>query len=119
MTRDIKKDRELCSKATPGPWIHDSREDRIYSISENGREQYVCTTDEHVINHWLSNNAADAEFIATSREALPYYINRVEELEVQNANLRDKVSSLRKIVCNNCYQTDKYECAKCRKWFIV
>jgi len=56
--RNWQKDWELCQKATPGPWLE----------SELGEMGMLI---------W------DAKFTAAAREALPYWLKRVQELEAQ------------------------------------
>ena len=52
----------------------------------NDEEGGVCTKKE------------DAEFIAEAREALPYWLKRVKELEKKNKKLQDDIAKLRKAV---------------------
>ncbi|MGB9792813.1 MAG: hypothetical protein ACPLTR_09605 [Thermacetogeniaceae bacterium] len=65
--RDWAKDWELCQRATLGPWRAEVYAQRVMP--------YIC---EHV-------NSADAHFIAEAREALPYWLQRVRELEADIA----------------------------------
>lgn len=59
---DPKRLRELCEKATPGPW---------------GTAPFIPLSD--------------AEFIIAAREALPALMDRLEELEAQNKILADDI----------------------------
>lgn len=67
--RDWAKDWEICERATPGPWKH---EDRFY-IRVPGVLQSLA-----VLN-W--DEERNGRFIAEAREALPYWLQRVKELE--------------------------------------
>lgn len=66
--RDIEKDLELCMEATPPPWTIEVKGNTVKSLSIPG----VC--------HGMKPHADDAAFIATAREALPWYIGEVKRL---------------------------------------
>ena len=72
MMRDAKKDLEACERATPGPWETTGRH---LEYIRNKNDFNVCMT----------RRSHDAEFIALAREALPYWINRAQELEARLA----------------------------------
>ncbi|MGR8997339.1 hypothetical protein ACP3UH_31305, partial [Klebsiella pneumoniae] len=78
--RDWQKDMEMCEKASPAPW-------KIDLLEYMGNRGLVHET---VIDGVTSEiyNEEDAEFIAESREALPYW------LEVNHLKQR-KILSLR------------------------
>ena len=86
--RNAKDDLALCDKATPGPWMVEEWAeltvikrmvvcDPKYCGCEGTLEKCgvvgVVTKDEA--------SELDADFIATAREALPYWIERAERLE--------------------------------------
>jgi hypothetical protein len=84
MSRDWQGDWELCEKATPGP----------LSIlppypTEYGIEWEVATEQGKGI--WVAHcqGEHDARFIAEAREALPYWLQRVKELEVKVKELEE------------------------------
>lgn len=87
MERDIAKDRELCEKATPGPWFVNPRS--AYIVSTHPKSHYYGSFVDGRVVHRVANtkfdafgnSKADAQFIAESRTALPYYISRTEHLE--------------------------------------
>ena len=72
--------RARCEAATPGPWgltgskkqLVDSRPDQQY-----GAESIICDV-------W-SNIAANANFIAHSREDIPYLLAEIERLKSENS----------------------------------
>lgn len=94
--------REVCEKATPGPW----RVDKSDSPRANG-EPRVDGIDgpEHTVDYGMGPEIEsqrivetdsgvygpcwpDAQFIALARTALPRAIERIEELERENERLR-------------------------------
>ncbi len=83
--RNWRKDWELPQKVTPGPWkVKFSEYPYLIGIYDCG----VITHDSKPIV-WMERCRAneqlryDLEFIAESREALPYWLQRVRELEAQ------------------------------------
>ena len=74
--RDTKKDREICEKATPGPWEADIFDPNIY-IREKGQVAFPIAFVGRI--HHEKEAEANALFIATAREALPYYIDELEK----------------------------------------
>lgn len=94
-SRDWQQDWELCEKATPGPWkamIHDSA-----MINGSPADCKVWTDDKLICSLPISDMlirhpttgiigvikqpGANAQFISEAREALPYWLQRVKELE--------------------------------------
>lgn len=102
--RDWQADWELCEKATPGPWIWEDWEE------DNGPNRYTLTAppetrpDYPGLFPWLRNyliadeehgiSEADRKFIAEAREALPYWLARVRELEEDVIELEADVGSV-------------------------
>lgn len=98
MERDIAKDRELCEKATPGPWFVNPRS--AYIVSTHPKSHYYGSFVDGRVVHRVANtkfdtfgnSKADAQFIAVSRTALPYYISRTEHLERMVEELRARLA---------------------------
>ncbi len=90
MTLDLKKLKELCEKATPGPW-----EIRYRDIDDNHEQAKVWAENFG----WLitrgdlprSYHDPSMEFIAAARTALPQLIERVEELEAEVKIARERL----------------------------
>lgn len=98
MARDCKKDLEICSKATPGPWDWNDRGD-VVSLSNKHVDSVIITT-EYYDGPQIAINEENDKFIRTSREALPYYINRCVELEAQVGQMRN----ILKNACKECIE---------------
>ncbi|MBA1335885.1 MAG: hypothetical protein HPY66_1703 [Firmicutes bacterium] len=83
MERDAKHDLGLCELTTEGPWYID----KIDSHDNSGpsatfylvKSEHAANKDKIVADMIL--HGKDAEFIAMSREALPYWIKRAQEFE--------------------------------------
>jgi hypothetical protein len=100
MTRDYQKDLEICEKATPGKWEVRTvyHEDSEYSKFIKSQEIVSMKDDGNVyvlarIN-WSNPVEANAQLMAISREALPYYIKRCMELEEQVRQMRELLESV-------------------------
>lgn len=87
--RDAQKDLEMCEKATPGPWIQ-TGECRPFSDEYGAQEKvYVCVGSDLIYcgsviypgDDKFMKPIDNAQFIAESREALPYWIIRAKALE--------------------------------------
>ena len=77
--RNAKDDLEICGKASPGPWrvktnAHRATRGGSWGWIEGPRENW-CWADER------PRSRRDADFVATAREALPYWIERAVKLE--------------------------------------
>lgn len=70
MERSAEKDFEICNKADKGPWKY--KDNFIYY------ENWESNIGSFIIAETRSKNA---EFIAMSRESLPYWITRAQQLE--------------------------------------
>lgn len=70
--------RELCEKATKGPWW--KRSHIRYAINSIDRHVAMVSCMERISGD-AAENDANADFIAASREALPELLDRVEALE--------------------------------------
>ncbi|MHB8172128.1 MAG: hypothetical protein ACYDG6_11405 [Thermincolia bacterium] len=103
MSRDIEKDLEMIEKATPGPWEIDLiMGDRSYGA------RGVCTQEDNLIiyDRWATHTVVtpvhgqstaneqdlnNLDFIATAREALPYYINAYKEAQAEVERLKEMI----------------------------
>lgn len=82
---DLQASRRICEKATPGPWEATSEEGQDaagryrYSVCRDRYDgpQHECVADTH--RPTKEQAAADAEFIALARAALPQLLDLVEE----------------------------------------
>lgn len=90
MSRDLDADQKLCDETTEGPWV-----------AEYSGEQGNCviphdaqSTREAVAVTRLYHQHADAEFIAMAREALPWYIAHVRELEAREQRRSTRPSDI-------------------------
>lgn len=113
--RDAKKDLTICNKATPGPWVAEFDSNGDCKITVGARVIFVPGTGEDD-----DNLEADARFIVTAREALFYWIERVQQAEEaieclrsmlyeQHANSWKRQIAYRRIlgkddVCPNCQE---------------
>lgn len=80
--RDAEKDLQMCEAATPGPWHANTSwfASEVTTNPEGSAYAWVCQLwykDEEV----MQNHKANAQFIAESREALPYWIKRAMAAE--------------------------------------
>lgn len=92
--RDWAKDWELCEKATPGPWYvkilyHEPPYEEFIKgidIIAKGEDdvEYIITRMD-----WSNPPVENALFITEARDALPYWLQRVRELEAQVAVMRE------------------------------
>ena len=71
---DIKRLRELCEKATPGPWTVIGED----SWNVKGFPQVEMNTPD--VHYFPVHNDADAQFIAAARTALPEALDEIERL---------------------------------------
>ncbi|MFZ5688642.1 MAG: hypothetical protein ACOY9Y_10805 [Bacillota bacterium] len=93
MERDLKADLELCEKATSGAW-ESSPAGNWYGAEVNYWQ--VLSDYETVAD--LINNKYDAEFIAEAREAMPYWLGRVVELEATVLHMQTVIKGVLAIV---------------------
>jgi len=75
--RDWQADWELCEKATSGPWWVDDK-----TIWRKG------VSIAHALAYGSRCTQDDLVFIAAAREALPYWLQRARELEIENRRLK-------------------------------
>lgn len=85
--RSWLNDWEICQKATPGKWE---------VVAANSEGPYLIRMPFPKGGTWYGIRQIawkkDAEFIAMAREALPYWLKRVEELEYAIAELEKQVN---------------------------
>jgi hypothetical protein len=91
MKRDPQKDLELCSKVTPGPWVNVKVNTSCGYCYKVGSKMDVikfhngaaCLYDDHTSFNETPHEQieSNAQFIAESREALPYWINQAIKAE--------------------------------------
>lgn len=74
--------------AAPGPWHHDMGNWEIETHSDKNYRQAICsvtpsnrTTCHGATNEW-SYDLGTPEFIAQSREDIPWLLNQVRELQL-------------------------------------
>lgn len=127
MKRDIKKDKELCEKATPGPWTYDGHHNEIHTLDEYWLILSECRSapdQNYSSDNFGHKYDANFAFIAEARTALPYYIQRAERLEKAWRDYAEKVFTSY-CICpmDRCRQgdmeyPDKDVCHKCWLDFI-
>jgi len=78
--RNAEKDLAMCNAATPEPWIIGGFSNVMYQKGN--------------IDIRIPKTQGDRQFIAMSREALPYWINRAQEAEAENAKLREALEKI-------------------------
>lgn len=79
--RNWQADWELCERATPGPWV--AKDYSGIVVGPTCEVRYVPPNP-------------DAEFIAAARKIVPYYLQRVKELEAQVTTMRNALQAARK-----------------------
>lgn len=87
--RDWRKDWELIMQASPGPWkwsIMDGDYTGMFYF-EDGKHEVSLMGVDNKYNIYIEES--DARFIAEAREALPYWLERVRELEAESKRLRE------------------------------
>ena len=105
---ELKKAREICDKATGGPWKQIERdigdEDFIYVpvevIAENGI--MIVNYDGGLIDWNVQTSyervRKDAEFIVFARTALPAALDEIEQLQRENAELKTDAEKWRELI---------------------
>jgi len=128
--RDWATDYLLCQRATPGPWeakIHDSDSVLIDGRSADCKvwagDKLICSlpAGDMLIRHPTTGIIGvskrpgfNAQFIAEAREALPYWLQRVRELEKQLEIAAKEITSVPACydMCPADYDVD-VECCGC------
>ncbi len=83
--RNAKADLRICNAATPGPWYREKTGATFKGFSTETviADTATCCTGNKIYasSSGGSYPDSDADFIALARDALPYWINRAQELE--------------------------------------
>ena len=80
--KDPEKILEICKKADPGPWYATYDPRTLVATVENDDEIIVyCEFYRDTSPQELEKQLSDHHFIASAREALPYYVNRCLHLQ--------------------------------------
>lgn len=90
---DRQKLRELCAKATEGPWEHCSSGLLVEAFDLIPREVSPTGPDAGAVA--LVGAIDDAELIAAARDAIPALLDEVERLERELATARETVAEKR------------------------
>lgn len=104
----LKKWRELCDKAAPGPWTIYRRDDHCGLIKydvENEKMQQVCFGQYDDV---LKNNKQTSAFIAEARSALPMLLDAYEKLQGENAELLENLNEAAQINDKHYKLVDKH-----------
>ena len=80
---EIKKAREICDKATEGPW---EQHDDYWIIGTNG--DFIGKAKDIDDDLAVTVRKENAEFIAFARTALPAALDEIERLQTENAKLK-------------------------------
>ena len=88
---DIKKLRELCEKATPGPWLEEPRQNEATDFA------YVWAVHRCVLEDDGCLVEEDADFIAAARTALPEALDEIERLQNENNQLHKDLDHYKKV----------------------
>lgn len=75
---DLAKWQELCTAATPGPWVYKTSEFGEYTDSGFREERIVAPEGDFVLADACNLYDTDAAFIAAAREAMPRLIAEVQ-----------------------------------------
>ena len=85
---DLTRWEQLCDEASEGPWYMDeaiAKDGHVVMSSSLGHRIAHCYHTD--VNR---NDAADAEFCAAAREAMPQLIAEVRRLTEENARLSEQ-----------------------------
>jgi len=103
--RDWARDWELCMRATFGRWQVNGDaytwDGELNKYASSWVETPTGTWRQYKLNPTGSamiQQEADARFIAEAREALPYWLQRVRELEKENQRFKRAVASAKQMV---------------------
>jgi len=91
---DIKKLRELCEKATPGPWEWQYSEKWGTSVFNDTLGVITAYTNERG-NPDITIAEEDLEFIAAARTALPEILDEVERLRKEVRLLNERINVIK------------------------
>lgn len=105
----LKKAREICNKATEGPWeIVDYAGFAIYKnpVIKLGlsADEQICTFSEDDYYEEMeqpNNTYENAEFITFARTALPAALDEIERLQAENESLKQQILPIIKFISYN------------------
>lgn len=96
----LKEIHERVSRATPGPWLTDDREPRMVILSGDLRrpslENFVATTWQMREPFAPTETTPDADFIAHSREDIPFLLSVIDDLAKIKARAEFALATFRK-----------------------
>jgi len=93
--------RRLCENATPGPWIDDAfigtddYDDPDTPVVMRPGKQNIIVPMEYGLSY-------DADFIASSRSAVPALLDALDAAEAENARLRAELADAKEITVDTC-----------------
>jgi hypothetical protein len=94
--RDLEKDKEICDRATPGPWYQEANYwDEKNTVLGRGVFQYDSYAK---LLADMIDREEDAEFIADARKGWPHAIERAINAEAEVERLQSENALLRKVV---------------------
>lgn len=113
MTLTDEQIRELCEKATAGPWsdYHDTFEPAVYTKLEDGCKGTIIS---RMFGLYEANTSNDAQFIAAARELVPQLLERAQRAEAQ---LVEQAELLSAAITGQ--ETLQRALAEARKWVAV
>ena len=100
--RDLEKDKEICDRATPGPWYQEAN----YWDEKNtvlGRGVYQYDSYAKLLADMIDKEE-DAEFIADAREGWPHAIERAIKAEAEVKRLRKELDKYKRAYAEICHQ---------------
>lgn len=113
---NIKKLREICEKATPGSWKAVASRTavgvcyRIFPESWGKVPDHggICAYDDYTsLNpHPKGEQAANAQFIAAARTALPELLDEVERLREEVRLLHENINAIKQSIVDTVGGTD-------------
>jgi hypothetical protein len=92
----IENARELCAKATPGPWWG-----TYVGTDSSYRESAVSAPDSTPSLVASEMTVDDAKFIAYARDILPAALDTIDKLEAQNAAMREALQPMGETLSEN------------------
>lgn len=87
----IKYFRELCEKATPGPWKPLLNSKGLTGIHAEDCQIYHALFDPQCLKETHNRQKSDAKFIAESRTAIPKLLDEIEVLTADVDGLEEKI----------------------------
>ena len=94
MKRDLLKDREICNKATPGPWERNEKPSFGDWWVQHGNQHICLLPSDKKGTYFGDMFKVNADFIAQAREGWPEAIERALKAETEVERLRLMVKSI-------------------------